>query len=251
MAKQQDPDWGEYFRKKYGQQALSGHWGVVPEEELLASFGEEEELPIEEPDLFPSYPSMLRYSYAMESPCEIEPEVCTPRHIEHVVWDADDTIWELTGSRFLTTKCEEMKQVSPNKFEAKCEYRKKRKKQSAKSMTIAVELKPDLLDTLDKLEEKGIGSSIASLNPPGSVEKIIDAMGIRKRFDVIISSSEQKDAMVNAISEKTGVGTDKMIFVDDTAMEVNAVFRGTKAMPLVMYQDIQTPGEVLKFIKDD
>ena len=29
------------------------------------------------------------------TPCERKPELCTPRNIKHIAWDADDTIWDI------------------------------------------------------------------------------------------------------------------------------------------------------------
>ncbi len=31
----------------------------------------------------------------LKTPCEREPKLCAPRAIQHVAWDADDTIWEI------------------------------------------------------------------------------------------------------------------------------------------------------------
>ncbi|KKN28449.1 hypothetical protein LCGC14_0854170 [marine sediment metagenome] len=43
----------------------------------------------------PSIPSMPSLGYATGTPCERKPELCTPRFIKHVAWDADDTIWDI------------------------------------------------------------------------------------------------------------------------------------------------------------
>jgi phosphoglycolate phosphatase-like HAD superfamily hydrolase len=35
------------------------------------------------------------WHYISKTPCEVKPELCEPRDVRHVAWDADDTIWEI------------------------------------------------------------------------------------------------------------------------------------------------------------
>jgi phosphoglycolate phosphatase len=113
-----------------------------------------------------------------------------------------------------------------------------------------VVLKPKMLETLNKLAAMGVGSSIASNNNPGSVERVVQQFGIEDKFTVIESNWMSKSEQVREISAKTGIPGEEMIYVDDNIANAVDVRADLGTLSLAMGHDIISPEEVLQFIKE-
>lgn len=201
---------------------------------------------------FESFEDLLKYAYG-ETPCELNPQLCEPREVKHIIWDADDTIWDVQGGGIASFVKPPLRKVSRESCEGK-----KRKYQTLKidgevlisqETDIAVNLKTGLLETLDELERRGISSSIASSNEPGSVEAILGVLGIRDRFDIIKANWNPKQNSVNEILRRKHLSGEEVIFVDDDLLNVGTITEAFGSLGLVMDADIHTPEEVLKYIK--
>lgn len=220
---------------------------------------------------FKSFEELLKFTYS-RTPCEVHPEDCSPREVGHVVWDADDTIWDIRPYGIASycqppfTKLDEDtlqtqskrgkwskrdRRSSPNFWYTEGDTLEDDSPYSMLSISdCRVVLKKGLVETIKRLKEKGIGSSIASSNNPGSVQAILDNFGIKELFDSIQSNWATKPEMVKKISKETGVPTAKMIFVDDSIGNGLTVRETLGTLSLTMGQDIQSPEEVLAYIKE-
>ena len=205
--------------------------------------------------VFRNFDELLRLSY-QRTPCQSYPMKCKPREIKHVVWDADDTIWDIAPYGIATYCSPPYKKINDETLESDCYRLTTRKENDQVKITkerthSTIRLKPSLVSTLNELESKGIGSSISSANQPGSVDGILNAFGIKDKFSVIESNWDPKPRQVQRIILKTGVPGEKMMFIDDMAHNAIDVNEIHDTLSLVMGNDIMSPKEILSFIKEE
>jgi len=196
---------------------------------------------------FGTYKDLLALSYT-QTPCEIHPTECLPRPIKHVVWDADDTIWDIEPEGIASLVNPPFEKIKEGTLELQQDAEAKAK--SAWKVPGIIQLREGLIETLEELEQRGIGSSIASTNAPGSVERIIEALGMRDRFTRIKSNFSTKTEMIKEITAEVGVRPDEIIFVDDNIYNVFSTFKSLNTLSLHLGTDIQHPSEILKYIKE-
>lgn len=173
------------------------------------------------------------------TPCRQYPEACQNREIVHVVLDADDTIWE-TRPFGLAGNCPlPLKKQTEEVFTARDEF----------DIRHTITLKPDVLQTVDALTKRGIGVSIASHNPDHSIDRVLRSMGLRDRFDYVVSTYHfDKDEILAAIAQKKDIPTENVLFVDDSIANAEAVAEGTAAMAVVMGIDIKELSDIIGII---
>lgn len=204
---------------------------------------------------FSTFQDLLAFTYG-QTPCELIPEECRPREINHVVWDADDTMWDIKPYGIASYVHGPFKKIDANTLETAdmpflYDFREgkvvKRKSIPAKT---TINLKPTLVPTIDTLKSKGIGSSIASANNPGAVQRVLSAFDIIDKFTVIKSNWASKSQNVREISEEMGIPTEKMMFVDDNIGNTMSVAMDNGCLSLTMNYDIAKPEDILEFIKE-
>lgn len=61
-------------------------------------------------------------SYSV-TPCQLKPELCKPRKIKHVAWDADDTIWDIRPVGIASSVTGELELVDPDTVVETREYK--------------------------------------------------------------------------------------------------------------------------------
>lgn len=175
-----------------------------------------------------------------------------PKVVEHVVLDADDTIWQIEpwGIASLanpvghTDKDELPVELIAEELAIMPEF------WGSVLPTGRVNLDPTLRATLDKLEEKSIPVSIASINAKPSVMKYLEAFGLKNRFaEVEANYTDSKGKMVQKIANRQKVATDKILFVNDSYMNALDVVRETKATSLIMGYNIAKIADIMEFIK--
>ena len=198
---------------------------------------------------FETFQSLFEYTSGYgKTPCQEQPGLCEPAPIKHVVWDADDTIWDLAGCIIAS----EMDARSPIKRVSKDVVEQtlteKAKDGRITQRTCRITLRPGMRNTLDELESRGVSSSIASINNKPSVDVTLKALGLDKRFAVVEAAWTSKSDMVDKIGAITGINPSYMIFVDNEAGNVHDVLNHNGSLPLVMDVDIMEPEEVLKYI---
>ncbi len=190
---------------------------------------------------FISYKDFLRHTY--DTPCSRFPEDCEPREIKHVVWDADDTLWDIKPFGLASSCDPPFRKVADGIVECGPIST------SRVAKPARVELKPNVKKTIEDLKARGIGSSVASINRPGSVETLLKAMGVDKDFDMIISDHRGKAEMVANIALRLNIPYEQVLFVDDDAWNCEEVFDSLNTLSLVMGADIKDASEILRFIK--
>jgi len=193
-------------------------------------------------------------SYRRPTPAQQQPY--EPRRIKHVVFDADDTIWDIEPFGLASMCKPPVKEIQKDNFDVKCRKFIVTKDEEGKVVggeevlaNGVLRLRPGIVETIDKLRSKGIGTSIASNNEPNSVENLITAIGLRDKFDVIISDWESKGTMVRKISREVDARPKEMIFVDDSPLNVYDIDK-LGAISLCIDRDIISPEEILQFIKE-
>jgi HAD superfamily phosphatase (TIGR01681 family) len=196
--------------------------------------------------IFSSFQEMRKFMQEGLSPSP------TPKEFEHVVLDADDTIWEIEpwGMASMaspvgrTEKNTLPVRLNIDEIVGYPEYWKQI------VPTGSVKLAPKLRDTLDKLHAKGIPVSIASNNKKESIEKYLDAFGLRDKFtDIEASYGQPKDQMIRDIAKRNNVESEKILFVDDDFTNAMDVALFTNATSLVVGYNIQDIDEILELIK--
>lgn len=195
--------------------------------------------------IFMSYEEMRRSMQAQL----IRPK---PIEVKHVVLDADDTIWEVEpwGIATLATPIGHTKKdtlpvrLNISKVENIPEF------WIGIAPAGSVTLRPHLRETLSKLKQRGIPVSIASCNDKESIERYLDAFGLKGEFtDIEAYWLKSKDQMVQDIARRNNVDTSNILFVDDDPINAMDVSTATDAMPLVLGYDIKDIDEILEFIK--
>ena len=175
-----------------------------------------------------------------------------PKEIEHVVLDADDTIWEIRpwGMVSLTSPIGTTDQDTLAVALRQDKLARTPEIWRDVAPTGEIKLKPTLRDTLDKLDEKGISVSIACINNKRAVLEHLDAFGLTDRFvDVEANYTDSKGEMVKKIAKRQNIDTEKMLFVDDALRNALDVATRTRATTLIMGYNIQTIADILEFIK--
>lgn len=202
----------------------------------------------EDADAFLDYGSMLKYSYNT-SVCQEDPERCDPRPIKLVVWDADDTMWDVEPFGIAGSTSAPYVKINSRKLATDVEGRFKEGDKEVIQCRSAIILKPSFLETLDELEKHDIKSAVASANPIGKVAEILTALGLADKFIEIESSYRPKSEMIKTYSRKHNIPENQILFVDDSIYEVHEVGAHTAAMPLMMESDVYSPQEILDFIE--
>ncbi len=187
---------------------------------------------------FAGFGDLLQYRYR-DTPCDVDPANCEPRKIKHVVWDADDTLWDVLPYGIASSVNPPCRRVTTE--EIAC---------GAPPADRTVRLKDGVAETMAELKRMGIGSSVASFNTPGSVEYLLKVMGRIRDFDVLfVDNAPDKGTMVEIIAEKMGITPEEVLFLDDDLMNVADV-KSTGALALNMGRDIQNARQILKYIKE-
>lgn len=175
-----------------------------------------------------------------------------PKEVEHVVLDADDTMWRIEPWGVASV-------ASPightDKDELPVELNRKELAYTPQPWeevlpTGRVTLDPTLRATLDKLKDKAISVSIASINTKPSVMRFLKAFGLEDKFvDVEANVGDSKGRMVRRIAERQNIDTDKMLFVNDSFLNGLDVARETGATPLIMGYNVGRIADIMEFIK--
>jgi len=161
-----------------------------------------------------------------------------PRQIEHVVLDADDTIWDVHPWGMISL-CKPDGRSTGNTLSCS----------AGPDTPGQVTLDPTLRETLAKLKEKGIGISIASSNDKKSVVDTLDAFGLLDQFSQVEADyTSAKSTMVKRIAQKQNIPPERILFVDDGTFNVADVVR-TGASGVLKYQDIEEIIDILEFIE--
>ena len=194
---------------------------------------------------FTTYKELLALSY-IQTPCELYPSECLPRRIKHVIWDADDTIWNIEPAGVASLVGPPFKKIG----EGELEVVPAEGKASWRTPGV-IKLKEGLTETLEELEYRGIGSSIASINTEGSVQQVIEAFGLSDSFERIKSTWDSKTEMITEIAAEVGVRPDEILFIDDSIYNVFRTFKTLNTLSLHYGTDIQHPSEILRYIKEE
>jgi FkbH-like protein len=110
------------------------------------------------------------------------------RRIKCVVWDLDNTLWKgilIEGDE--------------------------------------VEVRPEVLQLIRHLDERGILLSVASKNDHGTAWKKLEQLGISEYFLYPQINWAPKSASIKQIAERLNIGTDTFAFVDDNPFELDQV----------------------------
>ena len=213
--------------------------------------------PNDDGSYFRTFNEMLEFTYG-DTPCKVFPHTCLPKKIDAVIWDADDTLWDIKPIGLASFCQPPYEKVGDDAV--KCTvlmdvWRKKGKKQGGlREVQVAreqtVRLKSSVIETLDKLASMGIKCHVASNNEPGKVEGIITALGIRDKFDIIQSDFDSKPYLIDLLLKKTRDDPTHLLFIDDERHNVSRVYFDLGITSLCMGVDIQAPAEVLDFIME-
>lgn len=84
-------------------------------------------------------------------------------------------------------------------------------------------LKPQIVQTLKKLDERGILNSIVSKNNPDEASGVLKAFEIEEYFLCPQISWQPKSAGIAAIARQLNIGMDTILFVDDSEFELQEV----------------------------
>jgi len=175
-----------------------------------------------------------------------------PKEIEHVILDADDTIWRISPWGLASLGMPEGRtegNTLPVKLNT-AEIVNLPEYWERVAPTGVVKLDPKLRYTLDKLKEKGIPVSIASSNDKDMIEKYLEAFGLRDEFaDIEATFYKSKDQMVKNIAKRQNVDSEKILFVDDGPLNCMDVSFNTNATSLLLGYNIENLEDLLEFIK--
>lgn len=220
------------------------------------------------------------------SVCQQKPECCKPREIKAVFFDADHTAWLLSGgiASSITGKlckidadtvvelkdnkatCPSLAQTDDiSKIESEIISGLSDYEKSALGMDLpepagpplkesdyrtVIKLLPTFRQTLDELNARKIPVSIISLNTPGSVKRIFEALGLADKFYEIRDSYKNKGEVFEELMHKIGECPCSGLFVDDRTDHVIEVSKNCGlALQIGKDKDIEQPIEIFKFIK--
>lgn len=186
------------------------------------------------------------------TPCAKFPERCGRREIRHVAFDADDTLWEITPHSIASSLCPPYKVINENTVEASSgscySPQVPRGWEEPPARRTRVTLKPGVRETLKTLKMLGISASVISLNTPGSVKGLLEALGIADEFLEIADTWDAKDKVIKRQMAKFKVSPCATVFLDDNGGHVDSVSE-TGALALQMGVDVKMVAEILDFIK--
>lgn len=111
--------------------------------------------------------------------------------VKCVVWDLDNTLWN--GTLIETED------------------------------SSALELNPGVLETICKLDERGIIQSVASKNDHDTAMEQIERLGVADYFLYPQIHWNPKSDSIDQIAKSLNIGIDSLAFIDDTAFERNQV----------------------------
>ena len=175
-----------------------------------------------------------------------------PKEIKHVVLDADDTIWAVEPWG-IASLAHPIGHTEEDVLPAALNIDYIRDPQEYWQDVVPtgyVKLAPKLRETLDKLKQKGIPVSIASINDKKMVERYLDAFGLLGEFaDVEAGLVGDKDEMVKRIAKRNNVDSAKILFVDDNPYNAIDVSTRTNATSLVFGYNIKAIEDILEFIE--
>lgn len=184
--------------------------------------------------------------YAYQTVCGKRPELCEPRNIKMVCFDADDTIWNIYPNAIASSIGGPFKKIDNDTVEGTTGGGYPLVQRPRK---VTIKLKSTFRQTLDKLDEKGISSSIISLNTPGTVKRIIAAFGLSERFTDIEDTWQNKGDVFADITKRHKINPCSALFIDDSIRHVEDVSaKGGLALVIGKNGDVQEPIELLSYI---
>ena len=163
--------------------------------------------------------------------------------------DCRGDVWVVTtdGQSFL----EQDKFGEKRGREGKRQQPSKKPKTVYQPKPIIIKLLPTFRDTLDKLEEKGITSSVISLNAPGSVKRILATFGLADRFIEIKDTWENKGKVFDEIAKRNHLNPCNVMFVDNSITHVEEVVKKCGlALQIGKGKDVERPIEILNYIEN-
>jgi FkbH-like protein len=157
------------------------------------------------------YFGLMEFVREVSSPTEPSPRGQNPKEsktIKCVVWDLDNTLWD---------------GILVEDGSAK------------------LRLKPQIVQMLTELDERGILHSIVSKNNREDALAVLRTFGIEKYFLCPQISWEPKSQGIEAIAHQLNIGVDTLLFVDDSEFElrqVQAVHPGVRVLNAERYLGI-------------
>ena len=117
---------------------------------------------------------------------------------------------------------------------------------------LTITLLPTFRETIQKLKDRGIRSSIISLNTPGTVKRIVEAFGMTDEFVEIQDTWGNKGQVFDDIAKRANICPCNALFVDDTGGHVSDVSKKCGlALQIGKGKDVETPIEIFRYIKGD
>jgi FkbH-like protein len=148
------------------------------------------------------------YFGLMEFVQEVEQAVERTKKIKCVVWDLDHTMWDGV-----------LIEDGPDKLE----------------------LKPQIAEVIQALDDRGILHSIASKNNRDEAMKVLKQFHLEEYFLCPQISWQPKSESIRAIAQQLNIGMDSLLFVDDSQFEleqVKAACPGIRVLDAGQYQAI-------------
>lgn len=113
-----------------------------------------------------------------------------------------------------------------------------------------IKLFPTFRETLGKLKDNGISTSIISLNAPGTVKRLLEAFGLAGEFTDIKDTWDNKGDVFEKIAKSQGLCPCNMMFLDDNYTNTSAVSKKCGlALQIGPNKDIVEPIEIFRYIK--
>jgi len=148
------------------------------------------------------------YFGLMEFVREVEQAAEKTKKIKCVVWDLDNTLWDGT-----------LVEDGPGKLK----------------------LKPEIADVIRALDASGILHSIASKNNHDEAMQVLKRFQIDEYFLCPQISWRPKSEGIGAIARQLNIGTDSLLFVDDSQFEleqVKAVYPEVRVLDALQYRTL-------------
>lgn len=139
---------------------------------------------------------------------EIKQPVTTSSKVKCVVWDLDNTIWDGVL----------VEDGAPN-----------------------LRLKPGIAEVIDTLDRRGILQSVASKNNPDEALQVLQEFHLADYFLHPHVSWGPKSSSIKSIAERLNIGTNSLLFVDDSPFErsqVTAIFPEVETFDATEYLGI-------------
>lgn len=145
------------------------------------------------------------YFGLMEFVQEVEQAAERTKKIKCVVWDLDNTLWDGV-----------LVEDGPDKLE----------------------LKPEIAEVIQALDDRGILHSIASKNNRDEAMKVLKQFHMDEYFLCPQISWQPKSESIRAIAQQLNIGMDSLLFVDDSQFEleqVKAACPGIRVLDALQY----------------